>query len=367
MTIAVLVSGLPPDRIGGAERQASQLAARLAARHSVRILTRTATVPDHLARLPGCVVTQRSKVGVPGVRFAADIVETLVRIATIRGEIDVILAYQTMIDGFIAVLAKLAFGIPVVVSVRCDTEYQLDRFRQSRLFSPFVFRHADRLGVQSAALGEALVRALRNAGRWPTEAELRAKLFVLPNAIAPSTPRQGVGDGVLFVGRLTRAKGVDVLIEAMAHCPDQRLTIVGDGPERRALEEAARRLSNVAFTGSLAHAEVAEHLARARLLVLPSRQEGVPNVLMEAMSLGVPVIATRVGGVPDLVAHGITGWLVEPDDAPALVCAIRTITADGGLRERLAANGLKAVRRYDWGTTLDACERTLLEVAAEKR
>jgi glycosyltransferase involved in cell wall biosynthesis len=367
MNIAILVAGLPPERIGGAERQAAQIASRLAERHTVRVLTRTATVPPELAARERAIVTQRSRVGVRGVRFGADIATTLAAIGRERTRIDVLVAYQTVIDGLIAVLAKRLFGMPAIVMVRCDTEYQLDRFPQSRMFSPFVFRHADRLGVQSATIGDELVAAIAGAGRGLTADVLRAKLFVLPNGIAPVTPRRGDGDGILYVGRLTRPKAVDVLLDAMRELPGERLTIVGDGPERAALEQAARGLPHVSFAGRVAHARVAEYLAGARMLILPSRQEGQPNVVMEAMALGVPVVATRVGGVPDLVADGETGLLTAPDDARGLAHAIRTLSSDAGLRARMGEASVRAMRAYDWPRLVESFERILQEVAAAGR
>jgi glycosyltransferase involved in cell wall biosynthesis len=190
---------------------------------------------------------------------------------------------------------------------------------------------------------------------------------VLPNGIAPVAPRQGEGDGVLYVGRLTKAKAVDVLVAAMRELPGERLTIVGDGPERPALEQAARTLGNVRFVGRVEHARVADHLAAAKLLVLPSRQEGQPNVLMEAMARGVPVIATRVGGVPDLVAHERTGLLVEPDDGTGLAEAIRRLSSDAALRARCAADGAREMQRYAWPAIVDECERQLHAVVDERR
>jgi glycosyltransferase involved in cell wall biosynthesis len=366
MNIAILVAGLPPERIGGAERQAAQIAGRLAERHTVRVLTRTATVPPELASRERAIVTRRSRVDIRGLRFGADIATTLAAIGRERRRIDVLVAYQTVIDGLIAVLAKRLFGMPAIVMVRCDTEYQLDRFAQSRMFSPFVFRHADRLGVQSATIGEELVGAIAGAGRGLTADTLRAKLFVLPNGIAPVAPRRGDGDGLLYVGRLTRPKAVDVLLAAMRELPGERLTIVGDGPERTALEQAARGLAQVSFAGRVAHARVAEYLAGARMLVLPSRQEGQPNVVMEAMALGVPVVATRVGGVPDLVADGETGLLAEPGDASGLARAIRTLSADAGLRARVAEASVHAMRQYDWPRLVEDFEGILRDVVAER-
>jgi glycosyltransferase involved in cell wall biosynthesis len=88
---------------------------------------------------------------------------------------------------------------------------------------------------------------------------------------------------------------------------------------------------------------------------------------MEAMSLGVPVIATRVGGVPDLIAHGQSGWLVEPGDAGALAGAIRTLCADAGLRKRLASNAVLEAQKYAWPAVLESLERHLLEIARVAR
>lgn len=365
MKIALLVSGLPPERVGGAERQACQAAAHLAARHDVCVLTRTAEVPPQLASQSRCVVTRRCRVNVPGLRFGADIMQTLVHLGRARKSIDVILAYQTVIDGLIAVLARMCFGIPVIVSIRCDTEYLLEDF-QSRMFSAFVYEHADFVAVQSPAIGEELTAVFTQRGGKPTADELRKKIFVLPNGISPVTPRHAAGSGVVFIGRLTAQKGVNVLIDAMRQCPDEHLTIVGDGPDRAALERSASGLRNVTFTGMLSHAQAQQRLSQAMVLVLPSRHEGQPNVLMEAMSLGVPVIASRVGGVADLVSDGETGLLTAPGDAHAIASGIRRISTDEAFRTMLAANALRAIRRYAWPDAAQALEEKLKAVEGAK-
>jgi len=103
--IVILVSGLPPERIGGAEVQAMHVAMHLAARHDVTVLTRTSVVPPELASLPRCRVELRRVPPLPGLRFLADIVATVTRLGASRREVDVILAYQTVIDGLLGVLA----------------------------------------------------------------------------------------------------------------------------------------------------------------------------------------------------------------------------------------------------------------------
>ena len=162
------------------------------------------------------------------------------------------------------------------------------------------------------------------------------RLHVIHCGVEPARyetgPPEGGTDGprLLFVGRLAAIKGVYVLLEALAQAdlPRAQLTLVGDGPERPALEREAARLGlDARFKGFRGQAEVAAALAGADALVLPSFAEGVPVVLMEAMASARPVIATRVGGVAELVREGESGWLVAPGDPSALAGALRHLAA----------------------------------------
>ena len=149
-------------------------------------------------------------------------------------------------------------------------------------------------------------------------------LYDRPDTTGTVAPK---GRHLVFVGRVAPVKGLRVLIEAVqmarAQEPDLRLTVVGDGPDRAALEGLAAPLgSAVRFTGYLSQAEVAEVLASADAMVLPSFAEGVPVVLMEMLASGRPVIATQVAGVSELVEDGVTGRIVAPGDAAGLATAL---------------------------------------------
>ncbi len=138
--------------------------------------------------------------------------------------------------------------------------------------------------------------------------------------IAPENPLLAV------IGRLSPEKGVDIFLNAFSLLRNKtkvHAVIVGDGQERAALEEQSRRLlceKQVVFTGYTTSVE--KYLQAADLVVLPSRSEGIPNVLLEAMSYGKPVIATTVGGVPEVVTHGQEGLLVPPKSPEILAEAI---------------------------------------------
>ena len=165
-------------------------------------------------------------------------------------------------------------------------------------------------------------------------------------AAAPQGPADSLH--LLFVGRLAAIKGVYVLLEALARAdlPGACLAVVGDGAERPALEREAARLGlDVRFLGFRGQAEVAAALAQADALVLPSFAEGVPVVLMEAMASARPVIATRVGGVAELVADGQSGLLVAPGDPAALAQALRRLAGmPAAARAQMGARGRAAVR-----------------------
>jgi len=178
-------------------------------------------------------------------------------------------------------------------------------------------------------------------------------------APSPSPVQDGTGP-VLFVGRLVERKGVAHLIEAIARLAPKgpRLEIVGDGPERPGLEALAQRLgvaSRVVFRGKIPPDELQASYARAAVCVLPSvldargDTEGLGVVLLEAMNHGTPVIASRVGGIPDIVEDGVSGLLVPAGDADALAAAVRRVRDDPALARRLGEAGRRRLReQFSW-------------------
>ncbi|HYD42339.1 MAG TPA: glycosyltransferase [Anaeromyxobacter sp.] len=166
------------------------------------------------------------------------------------------------------------------------------------------------------------------------------RIFVKPNFLARPPPEPGPDAGYgLFLGRLSREKGVDVLLRALRAVP-YRTKIVGDGPLRAELE--ARReewgLRHVQFTGQLPWDDCQELLSRASFLVVPSIcYENFPMVIAEAYACGRPVLASRLGALPELVHHGRTGLLFEAGDADALADALRRLAEDPEQRRSLGA------------------------------
>jgi len=159
---------------------------------------------------------------------------------------------------------------------------------------------------------------------------------------SPDVPPRVVG-----IGRLVEKKGFDVLVRAAAHV-DAVVEIIGDGPERERLEALSN--GRVRFLGALPHAEAVARLRGASAFALPCRElpsgdrDGLPVALVEAMSAGVPVVTTAVGGIPELVRDGETGLLVAPGDDVALAAAIGHALDNGAA---LAADGRAATEPWD--------------------
>jgi glycosyltransferase involved in cell wall biosynthesis len=199
----------------------------------------------------------------------------------------------------------------------------------------------------------------------------RHRIHLLPNVIDlarfTQAPRQANGHvNLCFVGRLAPQKRVDVLLQALGKAKEATgdllaATIVGDGPERGRLEKLASDLQllghGVTFAGNCEDPRV--YYRDADLLALTSDFEGTPNVLLEAMASGLPVVATSVGGVPDLVQSGETGLLCEAGNVDAVAEQIVRLAGDVELRRRVGANAAAFIAEH---YSCDALAGNLLRV-----
>lgn len=182
-------------------------------------------------------------------------------------------------------------------------------------------------------------------------------------------PRPG---RIVFVGRLRSPKRVDLALEALrrlrAAVPEATLDVAGDGPLRSELEELATRLGvadRVRFLGS--RTDLPGLLLDAHCLVLASDYEGCPLSVLEAMAAGVPVVATSVGGIPELVVDGETGVLTPPGDAEGLATALRDVLSSPGRAQLLGENGRARARRLFSRERMVADTCALYDQVVERR
>jgi glycosyltransferase involved in cell wall biosynthesis len=188
--------------------------------------------------------------------------------------------------------------------------------------------------------------------------------------VDPCPPVAEVEEGrfrIFALGRLVPKKGFDVLLRAVARLRDQGLafhcTLGGDGPERDRLQEIIREESLeacVTLPGSIANRDLPRWLGGADVLVLPCRidadgdRDGIPVVLMEAMSAGICVVSGDLPAIRELVEEGVTGRLIAPGDVGALVTVLESLAADPDQRRELGARGRKRVEEeFSTGVNID--------------
>lgn len=209
--------------------------------------------------------------------------------------------------------------------------------------------------VREAAFVRCISHYCRSQIMRISEVERWNRFHIVRCGIDPGlySPRPEPGNAVpelLCVGRLTPAKGQHILIEACAMLDRKgepfHLTFVGDGPDRESLKSYVRSNgleAKVTFTGALGQDKVRDYYDHADLFVLASFAEGVPVVLMEAMAKEIPVISTRITGIPELIAHEHDGLLAVPGDPDDLARQIGTLLGDPGLRARFGKAGRQKV------------------------
>ncbi len=272
----------------------------------------------------------------PGLLIASFI--CCVRIA---GKVDLIHANWS-VNGVIAGIAGIFTRTPVVTTLRGS---DVNKAQKSQIYS-MLLRSCLRLSRKVVTVSDSIQRMV--LGLYPG---LAAKVSMIPNGVESdfielARRRRVSYTGPLHlitIGNLVPNKGIDVILRSLtafdvpAECT---LTIVGDGPLATLLEELAKELQiqdRVTFLGRRSPAEILEQLLSADIFVLASYSEGRPNVLLEAMASGLPIIASNIAGVDELIEHERTGLLFAPGNHRDLRGQIDRLTEDGLLRRRLAS------------------------------
>lgn len=266
---------------------------------------------------------------------------------------DVVLAFFGVPSGVVAWLLKILFRIPYVVSLRGGDVpgfRPYDFWLYHKIAAPVL-----RVIWHSAAAVVANSSGLRDLAR---AFDASVDIAVVPNGVEverfASPHRTWTSSRILSVGRIVHQKGLDVAMMALAGLKDLdwQWRIVGDGPQLPVLQGMIRQQAldgRVQFLGWKKPEELQGEYANANLFLFPSRDEGMPNAVLEAMASGLPVVATRISGNEELIVDGETGALVPLEDEGALRATLRQLVSDSDRRERMGRAGRERVRRdYGW-------------------
>ena len=358
---ALVGKGVKFDPIGGMQNHTAELTRALDRRGVVQtvVTTRPPTAP-HFQRLGGNARVIR--LGLPVRRFrqlygpqAAIVAPVLASRADL---VHVHLGEDLAVLPVGAAAARL-HRLPLVLTVHTSLRHTLAvsdlRSAVLKTFGGPIERWGERSAEAVVVITPRLCRLLLSDGVDED------RVHVIPPGVNPSLfdgpfedPFAGVGrPRVLFVGRLAPQKGVRNLVAAAGLLEDMsaQVLLVGDGPERPALEREAERIGlgdRLHFLGFVAHDRLPAVLAHADLLVLPSLYEELGTVLLEAMQAGLPIVASKTGGIPDVIEDGVNGLLVPPGNPEALAYAIDRLLADRDLAYRLSEGARERGKDYDW-------------------
>lgn len=298
--------------------------------------------------------------GLSPVLFAGSLLPVVMRY---RGKVDVLLSAWAYPDGCASVALARALGVPCVVKLHGSDVNVLSAKPSAHMYMRALLPRAARIVAVSRALGRRMVALGVDPGR----------VAVIYNGVDPelfrlrdrSEARADLGlpaDGpiILYVGNLLESKGVLDLATAFekltARHPEARLVMVGDGAARPACEDVARRVgARMQLMGGRPFEEIGRWMAACDVVTLPSWNEGTPNVVLEAFACGRRVVATGVGGIPDLIEGEHLGEMVPVRDPDALADALVRAVEHGYDPAEVAARGA----RGDWQASASALAEVL--------
>jgi glycosyltransferase involved in cell wall biosynthesis len=261
--------------------------------------------------------------------------------------------------------ARVLRGLPYLAHVHLDVGPSGPAGALLRVYKPLilapVLRKADRVVVFTEEQRSAL------SAKYRIDPE---RVVVIPNGVEdafyyPDERVPRAKPRLLFVGRLSNQKNLPLLLQALAGVSDQfETTIVGDGELEAQLKElsAGLNLQNVRFYGRADGDELRNLYRNADIFVLPSEREGMPLVLLEALAMGLPVVATDIPGTRDVIHDGVNGRLVALGDAAALREALFSVTSSPETYRRMSEASRKFAHQYSWTAVGDMFERLYGEV-----
>lgn len=354
MKIAIIINLFPPKWLAGTEIATYSLAENLAKHgHEVHVIT---SLDEGLPKYCFEKGFHTHRLKKFNVRFVGILVFWAHVLMTQQKINPDIIHVQSISNALPAVIAKILFKKPFVVWGRGTDVYLADWF--TKLISKIIIKNADS------------VIALTNDMKQKIQAVYSRDIFVIPNGIdlekysrIPKNSKKVNGITILFVGRLHPVKGVQYLIEAMAiihqEMPGVKLIIVGEGIEREKLEGLTKQLDLkgcIQFVGRVPQEKIPLFMQQADIFVLPSLAEGFPNVLLEAMACGLPIVATRVGGIPEIIEDGRNGFLVNPKKPDEIADKLLFISRNKSITWKISKNNKEKVKKYNWNNIVSNLE-----------
>jgi len=363
MKIAFYTCHFPPDSMGGAQMQSHRLSDALGRRNEVIVFVRDYKGNKRKVEKVGNYTIIRRKVTrFPVLRSIFDYFNSLFIIFKSKDSIDVFLSFHSQLSSLIIITAKLLFQIKTAISPRGEEDFDFKSHK--KLLQKFLFKNSNSILIQSDNIKSNFLEKISNEFNSIDFNKIKNKIYLFPNGIDVCVNHHEIKikNNLIYVGRLIDYKGVEYLIAAVKLLTENcKLIIVGDGPDRKRLEKLAEG-SNIEFTGTLTFEEISKLLLASKIFILPSLTENLPNVILEALSFGLPVISTPVGAIPEIIKNGKNGYLVEKENPEQIYEKIKLILENKELYFRLATGAMKSVSVFSWDYLLPKLEKQLQNI-----
>jgi N-acetyl-alpha-D-glucosaminyl L-malate synthase BshA len=352
MKIIFLVPAFPPKVIGGTEIATYHLAKYLTIRdEEVHIITYVDIKDSEESEKEKFHIHSIKLINIPFFGILLFWIKVLFILKKIKPDVIHAQNIDMGVGGF---LAKLFFNTPYIVYGRGVEVYSPWLFKNT--ISRIIFKNASEVIALTEDMKQKMNKIYkRNIIVIPNGLDIRKFSNWSKDKIRAQMNITNDEKIIIFVGRLHSVKGVEYLVEAMKYITQKnekaRLIIVGDGPEREKLETLVKKLDinrNVLFIGRISNEDIPKYMIMSDVLVLPSLQEGFPNTLLEAMASGLPIIATNVGGIPEIIKNGENGFLVEPKNSEAIAEKVLCFLENNELRKMVIEKNIETVKRYRW-------------------
>lgn len=345
LQIMVITQSLYPYVVGGAEIHAYQTSRRLSLKHNIRLITEVSR--PHRPLLSSVLFVMKA-----------------VELAAKSEKTDVVHCHQAFVSSIAGLLIYYIKRTPFIITCHGSDIRIMKKNPLIKLVQRIALSRASYITCVSKDVATILEREYRVP---------KNRITVIPNGYdvdfinrakqetATDSNRQGAK--LVFVGSLRSAKSPQTLFEGFKRVLrrglDIQLYVVGDGPLRPRLEQYCVNnslVTKVSFLGTLPHEKALKVIATSTIFINTSIEEGLPTSLVEAMALGKPVIATAVGGIPEVVKDGINGVLVPPESSEHVAKALERLLTDPELRRKLGEAAAESVKDYTWGKIAEKYE-----------
>jgi glycosyltransferase involved in cell wall biosynthesis len=342
--VALICRQIYPYSTGGAEIHCYYVASELAKHHGVLLIT---DKPDEKK-----TKNNTQKLVFNALQMVSFLLKSSAYIILNHNKIRLMHAQVALSPAILCLVINKISGIPFIVTCH-GSEVRLQKNKFIRMLQRQAFINASQITSVSSEIRKILVE------KYGVEP---CKISVIPNGYNSNLPLASKvkkvdksNEYIIFVGRLSYPKDPETLLSAfeMVHKvhPKVNLCFVGEGKLRSRLENFSRKHNlseSVEFKGKISHNETLNLISNSSIFVISSLEEGLPNVLVEAMACGKPVIASNVGGIPELIVNNVNGILVPSQSVESMAKSIEQLLSNSQLQMKMGQAALRSVKDYSW-------------------